>query len=74
MDFDEQEKMIVCLGEILVDFVSSESGCTLADAPGFLKAAGGAPANVAAGIAKLDHPSRETSTPNRLIMFRVIST
>ena len=53
MDFDEQEKMIVCLGEILVDFVSSESGCTLADAPGFLKAAGGAPANVAAGIAKL---------------------
>ena len=45
--------MIVCLGEILIDFVSMENGCGLAESSGFLKAAGGAPANVAAGIAKL---------------------
>lgn len=44
---------VVCLGEVLIDFVATESGCTLADAPGFVKAAGGAPANVAAGVARL---------------------
>ncbi len=48
---------IVCLGEILVDFVSTERARTLAEAPAFEKAAGGAPANVAAGVAKLGVPS-----------------
>jgi fructokinase len=44
---------ISCIGELLVDFVSTASGVTLADAPGFRKLAGGAPANVAVGLAKL---------------------
>ncbi len=44
---------VLSVGEILVDFVSTESGRTLEDAPGFVKCAGGAPANVAVGIARL---------------------
>ncbi len=44
---------VVCLGEALIDFVALEAGVALAQASGFLKAPGGAPANVAAGAAKL---------------------
>jgi len=44
---------VVCLGEALIDFVSLQSGVDLICAEGFRKAAGGAPANVAAGVAKL---------------------
>ncbi len=44
---------IVTFGELLIDFVSSVSGVTLADAPAFVKAPGGAPANVAVGLARL---------------------
>ncbi len=44
---------VLCLGEILIDFVSLKSGVRLADAPGFRRAAGGAPANVAVGLARL---------------------
>ncbi|SHE34679.1 fructokinase [Caldanaerobius fijiensis DSM 17918] len=44
---------IISIGEILIDFVSMESGVTLAQSPGFLKAAGGAPANVAVAVSKL---------------------
>ena len=44
---------VVTLGELLVDFVPTVSGVSLIDAPAFKKAAGGAPANVAAGLAKL---------------------
>jgi fructokinase len=40
---------IVCLGEALIDMVSQAPG-ELAEAPGFEKAPGGAPANVAAGL------------------------
>ncbi|HSV31586.1 MAG TPA: PfkB family carbohydrate kinase [Atribacteraceae bacterium] len=43
----------ISLGELLIDFVSTENGVTLKDAPGFEKAPGGAPANVAVSIAKL---------------------
>lgn len=43
----------VCIGELLIDFVSTTPDVTLADAPGFVKAPGGAPANVAVGLAKL---------------------
>jgi len=46
-------KKAVCLGEMLIDFVSTESGVTLKDAPGFKKVPGGAPANTAVGLAKL---------------------
>ncbi len=44
---------VVALGELLIDFVPTVSGVTLIEAPAFKKAAGGAPANVAAGLAKL---------------------
>lgn len=44
---------VICLGELLIDFVSSKKGVALIDAPGFVKAPGGAPANVAAGVARL---------------------
>lgn len=44
---------VVSLGEALIDFVSLESGVDLIRSPGFLKAPGGAPGNVACGLAKL---------------------
>jgi len=47
------DKKALCLGELLIDFVSTASGVTLKDAPGFEKAPGGAPANVAVGLARL---------------------
>ncbi|RKU10273.1 hypothetical protein C6502_12035 [Candidatus Poribacteria bacterium] len=43
----------LCIGELLIDFVSITVDATLAEAPGFAKAAGGATANVAVGLAKL---------------------
>jgi fructokinase len=44
---------VICLGELLIDFVPTVSGVSLIEAPAFKKAPGGAPANVAAGLAKL---------------------
>jgi fructokinase len=44
---------VICLGEALIDFVADESGVTLIECPGFRKAAGGAVANVAVGLARL---------------------
>ena len=44
---------VICLGELLIDLVSTETGVALIDAPAFKKAPGGAPANVAVGLAKL---------------------
>ncbi len=44
---------ITCLGEGFVDFISTKNGVSLSAAPGFAKRAGGACANVAAGVAKL---------------------
>lgn len=38
---------------MLIDFVPTVSGLSLAEAPAFKKAPGGAPANVAVGIARL---------------------
>jgi fructokinase len=47
---------VVCLGELLIDFVALESGVSVGDASGFEKAPGGAPANVAVAIERLgDH-------------------
>ena len=43
----------LCIGELLIDFVSTIPDVTLTEAPGFVKAPGGAPANVAVGLAKL---------------------
>lgn len=59
MSTDNQSKIqnskskIVCFGEMLIDFVPTVNGVSLAEAPAFKKAPGGAPANVAAGLAKL---------------------
>lgn len=44
---------VVCLGELIIDFVPVASGVSLAEAVAFKKAAGGAPANVAVGISRL---------------------
>ena len=48
-----KSSMVTCVGEAIVDFVATESGSPLSDARQFLKAAGGAPANVAVGLARL---------------------
>jgi fructokinase len=48
---------VICLGELLIDFVPTVTGTTLIDAPAFRKAPGGAPANVAVGLARLGVPS-----------------
>ncbi len=48
---------VIALGELLIDFVPTVSGVTLIEAPAFQKAPGGAPANVAVGLAKLGIPS-----------------
>ncbi|KAJ9545820.1 hypothetical protein OSB04_025527 [Centaurea solstitialis] len=47
------DSLVVCFGEMLIDFVPSVSGVSLAEAPDFQKAPGGAPANVAVGISRL---------------------
>ncbi|XP_058730043.1 fructokinase-2-like [Vicia villosa] len=47
------EGLIVSFGEMLIDFVPTASGVSLAEAPGFLKAPGGAPANVAIAVSRL---------------------
>ena len=49
----EESPLVVCFGEMLIDFVPTTSGISLAEAPAFKKAPGGAPANVAVGIARL---------------------
>ncbi|XP_021755016.1 probable fructokinase-6, chloroplastic [Chenopodium quinoa] len=48
-----ESSLVVCFGEMLIDFVPTTSGLSLAEAPAFKKAPGGAPANVAVGIARL---------------------
>jgi len=44
---------VVCLGEMLIDFVPTSSRAMLSEAVEFKKAAGGAPANVAVGVVRL---------------------
>lgn len=44
---------VVCLGEALVDFLPSKRGVRLRDVPSWHPCVGGAPANVAVGIARL---------------------
>ena len=43
----------ICIGEALIDFVSTEKNVELENASRFLKSAGGAPANVSVGLARL---------------------
>lgn len=44
---------VICLGELLIDFISLQKGSSLAKTYGFKKAAGGAPGNVAVGLSRL---------------------
>lgn len=44
---------IICIGELLIDFICSDIDVSLLDGVNFVKKAGGAPANVAAAISKL---------------------
>lgn len=46
-------KKVICPGEALIDFISMDVSKSLKETSGFLKKAGGAPANVAAAISKL---------------------
>lgn len=46
-------KKVFCPGEALIDFVSMDVGKSIKETNGFIKKAGGAPANVAAAISKL---------------------
>jgi fructokinase len=48
---------IISIGEALIDFLSVDKGVDLEAATGFTFAPGGAPANVAAAVAKLDGKS-----------------
>lgn len=49
----EKKTLVVCFGEMLIDFVPTVAGVSLAEAPAFQKAPGGAPVNVAVGISRL---------------------
>jgi len=44
---------VVSLGELLIDFVPTTAGVALTEAEAFIMAPGGAPANVAVGLARL---------------------
>ena len=44
---------ILCIGELLIDFICSDINVNLVQGVNFIKKAGGAPANVAAAISKL---------------------
>ncbi|KAL9270194.1 putative fructokinase-6, chloroplastic [Drosera capensis] len=48
-----KSSLVVCFGEMLIDFVPTTNGLSLAEAPAFKKAPGGAPANVAVGVSRL---------------------
>nr|APW83748.1 fructokinase [Lycium barbarum] len=48
-----KSNLFVCFGEMLIDFIPTVGGVSLAEAPAFEKAPGGAPANVAVCISKL---------------------
>ncbi len=48
---------VICMGEVLVEFVSTQANTPLARAPGFIKAPGGAPANVAVALQRLGAPA-----------------
>ncbi|XP_042513223.1 probable fructokinase-5 [Macadamia integrifolia] len=53
MTISATNPLIVSFGEMLIDFVPNVAGVSLAESTGFLKAPGGAPANVACAITKL---------------------
>ncbi|MBN1933953.1 MAG: carbohydrate kinase, partial [Anaerolineae bacterium] len=48
---------VLCMGELLAEFVATQDNVSLIDAPGFIKAPGGAPANVAVALHRLGMPA-----------------
>ncbi len=48
---------VLCMGELLAEFVATQANVSLIDAPGFIKAPGGAPANVAVALHRLGMPA-----------------
>lgn len=46
-------KKLISIGEALIDFIPSKTGCALKEVPSFKRVCGGAPTNVAAVFAKL---------------------
>jgi fructokinase len=48
---------VICMGELLVEHVSTANNVSLVHAPGFIKAPGGAPANVAVALQRLGLPA-----------------
>lgn len=48
-----KKDIVVSFGEMLIDFVPTVAGVSLAEAPAFVKAAGGAPANVSVAVSRL---------------------
>ncbi|GGN92403.1 carbohydrate kinase family protein [Saccharibacillus kuerlensis] len=48
---------LYAIGEVLIDFIPLQKGCALKDVTAFERAPGGAPANVAAAVAKYGAPS-----------------
>ncbi|MDK2917500.1 MAG: fructokinase [Candidatus Petromonas sp.] len=50
----ERSTKVLCIGELLIDFICSDVGMNLSEGENFIKKAGGAPANVAASISRLD--------------------
>jgi fructokinase len=44
---------VICMGELLIDFVSNTANVSLAGSPGFTRAPGGAPGNVAVALQRL---------------------
>ncbi len=49
---DSSSPSVLCLGEVLIDFIADTQG-SLTTVPSFRKCPGGAPANVAVGLARL---------------------
>lgn len=47
------KNVVLCIGELLIDFICSDIDVDLVEGVNFVKKAGGAPANVAATVAKL---------------------
>lgn len=48
---------VLCFGEVLIDFIATERVDSLEDASSFVARNGGAPANVAVALSRLDVPS-----------------
>ncbi|MEX2104234.1 MAG: carbohydrate kinase, partial [Bacilli bacterium] len=53
-----QRNQVICFGEALIDLLPEQNGQPLKDVPSFQRNPGGAPANVAAAVAKLGGQAR----------------